>query len=96
MVLDWDHIELVGWYDHQGRAYLIPLERDGTHISVIVTGVREAEIPLLDIPAPSQARLHMVPEDRNPFEYAKELGGFYAVGFYMQEGVRRGRDKGVP
>ena len=35
------------------------------------------------------ATLHMIPEDRNPYEYAKELGGFYAVGFYVEEGFER-------
>ncbi len=90
MTLDWDHVELVGWYDHQGRAYVVPLEWCGPHISVIVTGVREAEMPLLDIPVPEGARLHTVPEDLNPFEYAKTLGGFYAVGFYVEKGMRRG------
>ncbi len=90
MILDWDHVELVGWYDRQGKAYLIPLQRNGPDVSVIVTGVREAQIPLLDIPVPTGARLHAVPEDRNPFQYAKELAGFYAVGFYVQEGLKRG------
>jgi hypothetical protein len=33
--------------------------------------------------------LHAIPEDRNPYEYAKELGGFYAVGIYVEEGFER-------
>ncbi len=58
-------------------------------MKLVVTGVKEAEVPLLDMPAPSGAALHIIPDDRNPYEYAKELGGFYAVGFYVEDGFER-------
>jgi hypothetical protein len=58
-------------------------------VRVVVTGVRESLIPLLDMPVPSGARLQPIPENRNPYEYAKETGGFYAVAFYVKEGFAR-------
>jgi hypothetical protein len=36
-----------------------------------------------------RATLHMIPEDRNPYEYAREPGGFYAVRIYVEEGFER-------
>ena len=89
MSTDWNHIQLFGWYDREGVAYLIPLEPHGPTIGVVVTGVKEAEMPLLDIRVPSGAGLHLIPIDRNPYQYARELGGFYAVGFYIKEGFER-------
>jgi hypothetical protein len=89
MTVDWNHIQLLGWYDHEGRAYLVPLQTDGPLIGVIVTGIREADMPLLDMPVPEGARLQSIPEEKNPFEYAKEIDGFYAVGCFVEEGLER-------
>jgi hypothetical protein len=58
-------------------------------VRVVVTGGKESEMPLLDIPVPEDMELNLIPEDKNPYEYAKEKGGFYAVGFYMEEGFER-------
>lgn len=79
----------MGWYDHRGRAYLIPLQDTRPTVRVVITGVKESEVPLLDMPVPKGAALHTIPEERNPYEYAKELGGFYAVGLYVEEGFER-------
>ncbi len=89
MKADWSHIQLLGWYDHRGRAYLIPLQDSRPTVKMVITGVKEADMPLLDMPVPKGATLHPIPEDRNPYEYAKEMGGFYAVGFYVEEGFER-------
>jgi hypothetical protein len=48
-------------------------------------------MPLLDIPVPKGAQLQAVPEDRNPYEYAREIDGFYAVGVYVEEEFERTR-----
>jgi hypothetical protein len=89
MKADWDHIQLLGWYDHWGKAYLIPMQNSRPEVQTVITGVKEADMPLLDMPVPKGAALRMVPEDKNPYEYAKELDGFYAVGFYVEEGFER-------
>jgi len=89
MKTDWRHIRLLGWYDHRGNAYLVPWNESRPTVKVVVTGVREAEMPLLDIPVPRGAGIRSVPEDKNPYEYAKEIGGFYAVGVYVEEGFER-------
>ncbi len=86
---DWKHIQLLGWYDRRGKAYMIPLQESRPPVGVVITGVKEADVPLLDMPVPKGATLHTIPEDRNPYEYAKELDGFYAVGFYVEEGFER-------
>ncbi len=91
MKMDWAHIRLLGWYDHRGSAYLVPWSDTRPTVRVVVTGLREAEMPLLDIPVPEGAHLQAVPEDRNPYEYAKEVDGFYAVGVYVEEGFERTR-----
>ena len=89
MKIDWGHVQLLGWYDHRGKAYLIPLQDSRPTVKTVITGVKEAEVPLLDMPVPKGAALHTIPEDRNPYEYAKEIGGFYAVGLYVEEGFER-------
>jgi hypothetical protein len=89
MKADWRHIQLLGWYDRRGRAYLVPLQDSRPSVKLVITGAKEAEVPLLDMPVPKGAALHIVPDDKNPYEYAKELGGFYAVGFYVEEGFER-------
>ncbi|MGD0230021.1 MAG: hypothetical protein ABSC19_06625 [Syntrophorhabdales bacterium] len=89
MKMDWNHIQILGWYDHRGRAYLIPWQESRPTIKVVVTGVKEAGMPLLDMPVPAGAVFHTIPEDRNPYEYAKEKGGLYAVACYVEEGFER-------
>ncbi len=87
--VDWNHIELLGWYDYSGKSYSVIVEGNRPMVKVVVTGVEGEAIPLLNAPVKNGAKLHTIPEERNPFDYAKELNGFYAVGFYIEEGFER-------
>lgn len=62
-------------------------------VKVVVTGVKGENMPLLNAPVLNGAKVHLIPEDRNPFDYAKAIGGFYALGFYIEEGFEREKVK---
>jgi hypothetical protein len=89
--IDWNHVELLGWYDHKGKSYSMIVEGNRPMVKVVVTGVKGEAVPLLNAPVHNGAKLQLVPEDRNPFDYAKEKAGFYAIGFYIEEGFERER-----
>jgi len=85
-ILDWNHILLLGWYDQEGRASLIRRQACGPVLMIVVSGVEESEMRLIDISVPEHARLETIPEEENPFDCARMAGGFYAVGVYVKEG----------
>jgi len=79
--LDWQSVYLLAWYDHMGRAYLTTWNGDLPIVHVVVTGCKELNMPLWDAPVPEGARLHRIPDDYDPQEYARKLGGFHAFGW---------------
>ncbi len=87
--IDWNHVELLGWYDHACKSHSMIIEGNRPMVKVMVTGVEEKKIPLLNAHVGNEARLHLIPDDSNPFMYAKENHGIYAVGFYIEEGFAR-------
>ena len=87
LIVDWDHILLLGWYDHEGRAFLIRRQVRGPVLMVVVSGLEESDMQLIDISVPERAQLEVIPEEENPFDYARMAGGFYAVGVYVKEGL---------
>ncbi len=91
--IDWNHVELLGWYDYAGTSRSMLIESNRPMVKVVVIGVKGEDIPFLNAPVLNGAKLHLIPEDRNPFGYAKEIGGFYALGFYIEEGFEREKAK---
>ncbi len=89
VMLDWNHVLLTGWYDRHGKAYFVPQQLNGPTVRVVLTGIEESEIPLLDIALPPGVKLEAVPENENPFEYARAKGGIYAIGVYIRAGFER-------
>jgi hypothetical protein len=90
MKFDWDHIYLLSWYDQNGKAYLTTWEGDLPIIAVVVTGARKPYgPPLWRAPVPAGCELHEIPTGKGNQEYAKELGGVVAIGWYIKDGLTR-------
>jgi hypothetical protein len=77
----WDNTYLLGWEDREGKSYLTTWDGDLPMVHVVVTGCNGINMPLWDAPVPDGAQLHRVPDDDNPKEYARKIGGFYAFGW---------------
>lgn len=88
--VDWDHVYLLGWYDHEGRDYLTSWDGDLPYVNVVVLGVLpETGMPLWNASVPEGAMVEEIPEGVDPHEYAKEKGGYYAFGWLFADGVER-------
>lgn len=87
--VDWEHVYLLGSYGRDGEAYLTTWSGNRPEVEVVVTGVHHA--PMWDAPVPMGAELHEVPKGTDGQEYAKELDGIYAFGWYVEEGFERER-----
>lgn len=105
MILDWNHVYLLGWYDQSGRGHLTTWYGDRETTKVIVTGpmVKSFGPPLWKsptlfdnktCPGPSvdQYTLHEIPDGFSPQGFARRLNGVVAIGWYIPEGfVRRSK-----
>jgi hypothetical protein len=90
-LVDFDHIELFGWFDHDGTAYIPSWDGEGPPvIHVIVRGVTPKNMPLGRKPVPLGASLeHVRRFDGSAREVAKRTAGYYALGAYIAEGFDR-------
>lgn len=79
--LTWDSTYLLAWYDRAGKAYLTTWSGDLPVIHVVVTGCSPMNMPLWNAPVPRGAQLHLVPDGKDPQEYACQLGGYHAFGW---------------
>ncbi len=77
----WENTYLLAWYDRTGRSYLTTWDGNLPIVHVVVTGCNGMNMPLWNAPVPEGAQLHRVPDDMDPQEYARKLGGFYAFGW---------------
>ena len=84
---DWQHIYLLGWEDHAGQSYLSTWSGDLPWVEVVVHNTQL--VPLWNAPVPPSARLESIPEGEDGREYAQRVGGFFAFGWYVKEGVSR-------
>lgn len=82
--LDWDHVYLLYYVGRDGTPYLTTWGGEGESVEIVVTGV--GSVPLWDAPVPPEAELHWIPEGRDGEEYAAEINGLYAVGWYIPKG----------
>lgn len=92
--IDWDHVYLLAWYDQTGKSYLTTWDGDLPYVHVVVTGLGGRHMPLWkSSDVPSGAQLHLVPDDvtdfRQQIEYANKMGGYLALGWYIEEGFKR-------
>lgn len=79
--LDWNNTYLLGWYDENGRSFLTTWSGDLPMIQVVVTGCNGINMPLWNAQVPKGAKLHPVPHDTEPRDYARKLGGYHAFGW---------------
>jgi hypothetical protein len=88
--IDWDHVYLLGWYDHEGTPYLSTWAGDRPRVDVVVFGTGGGLLmPLWDGAVPKGVAFEPVPEGEEPLAYAKSRGGYYAFGWYFAEGIKR-------
>ncbi len=88
-IIDWEHVYLLGWYDKSGKAYLTTWDDDGSmqSVNVVVTSVGTS-VPMWDASSKG-AIIHEIPFDKTPQEYAEEIGGYHAFGWYIEDGITR-------
>lgn len=87
----WDSVYLLGWYDRNDRPFLTTWDGNRPLVAFVVTGVNGMTMPLWRAPVPHGAALHRIPEGKDAADYARELGGFRAVGWELGPGaVARG------
>lgn len=89
LTIDWDHVYLLGWYGHDGKPYLTTWDGNLPYVNVVVTGCDHFNMPMWKAPVPKGAELHAIPEDKNPQEYAIEINGYHALGWYIADGFQR-------
>jgi len=87
--LSWDHVYLLGWFNEQGHPFLTTWDGNLPMVHVVVTGVKPLTMPLWSAPVPPNAHLHEIPADKAPQEYAQEMGGYHAFGWYLEEPFER-------
>ena len=99
LLVDWEHIYLLGWYGPTGNSYLTTWwgGPDSLYLRVVVTGpVKPFGPPLWDAPAPHKGipwlpplhpwqefTLHLVGPTENARDKAGSLGGVEAFGWYI-------------
>jgi len=87
-----DHINLLGWYDQKGTAYLSTWEGEGQIVNVVILGLNGRDMPLWRTAVPDGCELEVIPPEitRKDFvAYATQRNGVYAFGFYCPKGVVR-------
>jgi len=93
MKIDWDHVYLLGWVTSEGISSLTTWRDDGTlpRINVMVSGNFKYGPPMWNGPLySSNCNIELIPEGiSDPIKYAKERGGLYAFGWYIEEGFNR-------
>ncbi len=90
--LDWNHVYLLGWYDHSGRSHLSTWHGDFPVVTVVVFGVNPLNIPLWDALVPPNARFELASSLDAAQGKARSQGGYAAFGWYIEKGFER-RDK---
>ncbi len=93
-IIDWNHVYLLAWYDETGRGYLTTWDGDLPYVNVVVTGARPITMPLWAAEVPPGAGIMLVPPDRDTtreerLAFARESGGYLALGWYIAEGFSR-------
>ena len=106
LLVDWEHVYLLGWTDREGHQYLTTWrdDPDSLHIQVVVTGpLLPCGPPMWDAPAPlkdaywrpsllpcQEFTLHLVGPGEEARDKARYLGGVSAIGWYIRDGFQRG------
>ena len=88
MDICWKKVYILG-YDHPTRGSMLTTWYDnGTPmITVVITGTDKP--PIWYNPVPKGAQIHEVPEGKDGKEYAEELNGIRAFGWYLEKGFKR-------
>lgn len=99
---DWSQLYLVGWYTRDGRPCVSSWDDKDfgrVMVSVVVLGLcdvsriyKEPFPPLRDSIVPPGVTFELVPQGADAISYARRLGGVFAFGFYVPEGVARSDD----
>lgn len=98
--IDWDHVYLLGWYTSDGKVMLSSWgsNESMTTIGVVVTGkLPSYGVPLWDALVPPGLSIRPIPYGMgliDAISYARTLGGVYAFGWYIQDGVERHEQDG--
>lgn len=93
----WEDVYILGFYDASGRGYFTSWTGDAPVIHVVVTGCRHTirdPFPFLATHVPSGAGIHSIPPGWDEKDYAEELGGVRAFGWYLPGTVRRTQSRG--
>ena len=91
MIIDWNHVYLLGWFDCFGKCYLTTWTGDMPPVDCVIIGWQP---PLWNSPIQNQSIEPMIDSAKTTeekIEYASQRGGVYAFGWYFKEGnIQRG------
>lgn len=90
MILDWNHVYLLGWNDETGKSHLSSWTGDQKVHDFVVIGATDGRPPLWgQMPNNPETRLEAMPEGlshEQQLAHAKARGGLRAFGWYYEEG----------
>lgn len=91
--VDWDHTYLLGWYGSDGRAYLSSWHGEAPRVDVVVITSSSYGPPLWNAPIQEGTLAFPIPEHVQGHDekiaYAREHGGVYAFGWYLDQVIDR-------
>lgn len=85
----WEHVYLLGWYDRSGRPYLTSWGGDMPVYDYVVVGCSPMRMPMWDAQVPENAKVYSIPVGKTAQDYAKEMGGYHAIGWRSENPIKR-------
>jgi hypothetical protein len=90
MIIDWDHVYLLGWRTSDGRSHLSTWIGDLPWVNVIVF---DTDCPPMWNAPVKNATVELMPSQYKTLEeqvkHATERGGLCAFGWYVEKGIDR-------
>lgn len=96
-VIDWDHIYILAWYDHDGKGYLSSWQGDYPKVYVLVEGLRSGplgfvQMPMWNAPVPEGVTLREIDQEL-PFQdmlgVSRDRDALLALAWVMPEVIDR-------
>lgn len=92
MIIDLEHIFLLGWHSSNGINNLTKWSGNKPLIDIVIIGATDFDMEHIMWAAPLHKNFDilLIPYEMNPQQYAKDNGGLRAYGWYIKDGINRG------